>query len=125
MTLRCLIVDDSPAFLATARSLLERQGFTVVATASNAQQALRLATDHSPDVVLLDIGLGDESGFDVARLLSSTAATAGLPVILVSTRATEDYGDLISSSPAVGFLPKVSLSAQTITDVLLSASRGT
>lgn len=118
MTLRCLIVDDSPAFLAAARSLLERQGLSVVAVASNGSQAVRLAEELRPDVVLLDIGLDGESGFDVARLLESGQATARLPVILISTLLEEDYGELISTSPAVGFLPKISLSAEVITEVL-------
>ena len=118
MTLRCLIVDDSPAFLAAARSLLERQGLSIVAVASNGSQAVRLAEELRPDVVLLDIGLDGESGFDVARLLESGKVTAQLPVILISTLLEEDYGDLISTSHAVGFLPKISLSADAITKVL-------
>jgi DNA-binding response OmpR family regulator len=69
-------------------------------------------------VVLLDIGLGGESGFDVARLLGGGKATSRLPVILISTLLEDDYGELISTSPAVGFLPKISLSAEAITEVL-------
>ena len=118
MTLRCLIVDDSPTFLAAARGLLERQGLGVVAVASNGSQAVQLAEEFRPDVVLLDIGLGGESGFDVARLLRSGKATTRLPVILISTLLEDDYGELISTSPAVGFLPKISLSAEAITEVL-------
>jgi CheY-like chemotaxis protein len=117
MTLRCLIVDDSPAFLAAARGLLERQGLSV-AVASKGAQAVQLAEELRPDVVLLDIGLGGESGFDVARLLESGKATAQLPVILISTLLEDDYGELISTSPAVGFLPKIALSAEAITEVL-------
>jgi CheY-like chemotaxis protein len=118
MTLRCLIVDDSPAFLAAARGLLERQGLTVVAVASSGSQAVGLAEALRPDVVLLDIGLDGESGFDVARLLENAPSTARTPVILISTLLEEDYGELISTSPAVGFLPKISLSAEAITEVL-------
>lgn len=118
MALRCLIVDDSPAFLAAARGFLEQQGLSIVALASNGSQAVQLAQDLRPDVVLLDIGLDGESGFDVARLLESGKGTARLPVILISTLLEEDYGELISTSPAVGFLPKISLSAEAITGVL-------
>lgn len=118
MTLRCLIVDDSPTFLAAARGLLERQGLSIVAVASNGSEAAQLAEELSPDVVLLDIGLDGESGFDVARQLRSAKVTAELPVILTSTLLEEDYGELISTSPAVGFLPKISLSAEAITEVL-------
>ncbi|HEX2808065.1 MAG TPA: response regulator, partial [Kineosporiaceae bacterium] len=62
MRLRCVIVDDSPAFLAAARGLLERQGLSVVAVASSGTQALRVAGELRPDVVLLDVGLNGESG---------------------------------------------------------------
>jgi len=118
MALRCVIVDDSPAFLDAARALLERQGLRVVAVASNGSQALRLAGELHPDVVLVDVGLNGESGFDVARLLQWQRTTAQLPVILISTRPEEDYGELISASPAVGFLPKITLSAAAIRGLL-------
>ena len=118
MTLRCLIVDDSPVFLAAARGLLERQGLSVVAVASDGSHAVQLARELRPEVVRLDIGLDGESGFDVARQLESEKATAQVPVILVSMLLEEDYGELISSSPAVGFLPKISLSAEAISEVL-------
>ena len=118
MALRCVIVDDSPAFLDAARALLERQGLRVVAVASNGSQALRLAGELHPDVVLVDVGLNGESGFDVARLLQRERTTAQLPVILISTLAEEDYGELISASPAVGFLPKITLSAAAIRGLL-------
>lgn len=118
MTLRCLIVDDSPVFLDAARGLLERQGLSVVAVASSGSQAVHLARELRPDVVLLDVGLDGESGFDVARQLQSEKATAQVPVILVSMLLEDDYGELISSSPAVGFLPKISLSAEAIIGLL-------
>ena len=56
--------DDSPRFLDAARGLLERQGITVVAVASTSAQALQQATQLRPDIALLDIYLGGESGFD-------------------------------------------------------------
>jgi DNA-binding NarL/FixJ family response regulator len=113
MTLSCLIVDDSAPFLASARGLLERQGLTVVGVASTSTQALQQTTTLSPDVVLVDIGLGDESGFDLARRLSTGAARRP-DVILISTRSAEDYADLIAQSPAIGFLPKSHLSGRAI-----------
>jgi len=116
--LRCVIVDDSPAFLAAARGLLERQGLSVVAVASSGTQALRVAGELRPDVVLLDVGLNGESGFDVASHLQGNDSTAELPVILISSRQEEDFGELLAASPAVGFLPKISLSADAITRML-------
>jgi CheY-like chemotaxis protein len=118
MRLRCVIVDDSPAFLAAARGLLERQGLSVVAVASSGTQALRVAGELRPDVVLLDVGLNGESGLDVARRLQGDDSTAELPVILISSRQEEDFGEMLTASPAVGFLPKISLSADAITRML-------
>jgi DNA-binding NarL/FixJ family response regulator len=71
MPLRCLLVDDNDAFLETARDLLERQGVQVAGVASNIAGALRQARALRPDVVLVDIGLGEESGFELARLLAA------------------------------------------------------
>ena len=70
MPLRCLLVDDNEAFLEAASVLLEREGLTVVGVASSIAEALRQVRALRPDVILVDIGLGDESGFDLARLLA-------------------------------------------------------
>jgi CheY-like chemotaxis protein len=118
MTLRCLIVDDSRRFLDAARSLLERQGITVVGEASTSAEALRLAVELQPDVTLLDIDLGGESGCELARRLSRETNTALSRMILISTHAEQDYADLIVASPAVGFLSKSTLSAGAIRDLL-------
>jgi DNA-binding NarL/FixJ family response regulator len=69
-----------------------------------------------PDVVLIDIRLGQESGFDVARQLAANGQAAAL--IMISTHAQEDYADLIAESPVIGFVPKVELSASAIRRVL-------
>ncbi len=122
MMLRCLIVDDSPRFLDAARGLLERQGITVVGVASNSAEALQRAEELRPDVTLLDIDLGGESGLELARRLHREAGLTPSRVILMSTHAEQDYADLIEASPAVGFLSKTALSAGAIRDLL--ASRG-
>jgi DNA-binding NarL/FixJ family response regulator len=118
MELRCLIVDDSPHFLAAARGLLEREGMRVVAVASNGDDAVRLVLELGPDVTLVDIDLGKESGFDVVRRLTSETDLAPASVIVVSTHAEEDYADHISASQVAGFLPKTRLSVPAIRDVL-------
>jgi CheY-like chemotaxis protein len=120
--LRCLIIDDSPRFLDAARGLLERQGVAVVGVASNGAEALQRAEELRPDVTLLDIDLGGESGLELARRLHGQASTAAAPVILISTHAEQDYAELIAASPAVGFLPKAALSADAIRRLL--AGRG-
>jgi CheY-like chemotaxis protein len=105
--IRCLIVDDYRPFLDAARLLLEREGVAVVAVATTSAQALRLDEELRPDVVLVDIRLGDESGFDLAGLLSSR-------VILISTYAQSEYAEEIAASPAAGFIPKAQLSASAV-----------
>jgi CheY-like chemotaxis protein len=116
--LRCLIVDDSPRFLDAARGLLERQGMTVVGVASNSAEALQRTQELRPDVTLLDIDLGSESGLELARRLHRQPGLVPVPVILISTHAEQDYAELIAASPAVGFLPKTALSADAIRQLL-------
>jgi DNA-binding NarL/FixJ family response regulator len=118
MPLRCLLVDDNDAFLESACVLLEREGVTVVGAASNTAQALRQARALRPDVILVDIGLGEESGFDLARLLAENGQGGGADVILISAGADTDYTDMIAESPAAGFLPKSELSARGIGRIL-------
>ena len=100
MPLRCVLVDDNAAFLETASVLLEREGVTVVGVASSTAEALQQVRALRPDVILVDIGLGDESGFDVARLLARDGQGGSAEVIMISARAGADYADLISESPA-------------------------
>ena len=116
--LRCLIVDDSPQFLDVARMLLEREGIAVVGMAATGAEAVRQAAALRPDVTLLDITLGDESGFELAERLVHEADVTPSSMILISTHAEEDYAELIAESPAVGFLPKTTLSAHAIRDLL-------
>jgi DNA-binding NarL/FixJ family response regulator len=118
MGFRCLIVDDNRPFLDAARALLEEEGITVAGVASTGADALQQAEALRPDVVLLDIGLGEESGFDVAELLMAPDRAGGATVILISTHAEADFADLIDESPAAGFLPKSELSARAIRRVL-------
>jgi DNA-binding NarL/FixJ family response regulator len=111
---RCLIVDDSPGFVAAARSLLERDGVTVVGVASTIADALRRFQELRPDVTLVDIDLGVESGFELAEKLRNVRDSARSSVILVSTHAEQDFADMIATSAAVGFLPKSGLTTEAI-----------
>jgi DNA-binding NarL/FixJ family response regulator len=104
---RCLIVDDNQAFLDAARLLLEREGMAVVGVATTGADALRLEQELRPDVVLVDIRLGAESGFELARRLSAT-------VILISTHRQNEYAEEIAASPAAGFIHKAQLSAAAV-----------
>lgn len=109
---RCLIVDDSSSFRDAARAMLERAAFVVVGTAAGAQEAVEKADALHPDVALVDVNLGADSGFDVAERLSGTA------VILTSTHDEQDFADLIEASPALGFLPKLALSPTAVLTML-------
>lgn len=122
--LRCMIVDDSADFAAAARDLLERQGLDVVGVAATTAEALSTASEARPDVALIDIDLGEESGLDLAELLSGTAGLEELPLVLISTYSEHDVADVVDASPAVGFLTKSTLSASAIQE-LLSARPGT
>ena len=86
--------------------------------ASNSAEALRQARALRPDVILVDIGLGDESGFDLALLLAQDGQGRNAEVILISARAETDYAELIAESPAAGFLVKSDLSARAIDRIL-------
>jgi CheY-like chemotaxis protein len=118
---RLLLVDDNRRFLDAARALLEREGMAVVACTSEGAEAMRLAEQLSPDVALVDISLGKESGFDVARSLAQLPAGGAPRVILISTHSAGDFADLIKASPAVAFLAKAELSGQSIRRALVSA----
>jgi CheY-like chemotaxis protein len=112
-----MLVDDNEAFLEAASLLLEREGVTIAGVALSIAEALRGARALRPDVILVDIGLGEESGFDLARLLAQDGG-GGAAVILISAGVEADYGELIDESPAAGFLAKSTLSARGISRLL-------
>jgi len=114
--MRCLIVDDSADFRDAAAAMLEGAGIDVVAVAANSADALRISEDLRPDVALVDIDLGGESGFDLAEALDSAQARPA--VILVSTFAEQDLEEMVAVSPAVGFVSKLELSADAVRDLL-------
>jgi DNA-binding NarL/FixJ family response regulator len=115
VALQCVIVDDSFGFLEAARALLEREGLAVVGVAATRSDAVRCVGELRPEVVLVDIDLGGDSGFEVARRIVDVAPTT---VILISTHAEDDFADLIDESPAAGFISKSELSAQAIQELL-------
>jgi DNA-binding NarL/FixJ family response regulator len=109
-----LVVDDHPTFRASVRRLLELDGFRVVAEGADARAALRLVQELEPELMLLDVGLPDRSGFEVAKEL------AGGPtrVVLISSRAQADLGRRVRESGALGFISKEQLSGEAILALL-------
>ena len=118
VVLRCLIVDDNPGFLDAASMLLEQEGVRVVGVASTGAEAVRRAAELRPDVTLLDVDLGTENGFDVARQLLGDPRVDPGHLIFVSAYAEDEFLDLIEASPAIGFLRKPQLSAEAIANLL-------
>jgi DNA-binding NarL/FixJ family response regulator len=103
-----LIVDDHAGFRATARVLLEAEGFEVVGEAENGVAALQAVAELHPDVVLLDVNLPDFDGFEVASRLKRNGD--GPAIVLTSSRDASDFGPLVAQSGARGFVPKAELS---------------
>jgi two-component system nitrate/nitrite response regulator NarL len=116
-----MVVDDNPGVLEAASKVLSRGGLTVVGSAATSADALARVRETQPDVVLVDIVLGSESGLDLARQLD--VDSPGTKVILISTHSAEDFADLIAASPAIGFLPKSRLSAGAVEE-LVAGSNG-
>ena len=124
MALRAVIVDDQAIFVDAARRLLEREGIDVVGAASTSVEAVQQAARLQPDVMLIDVELGDESGFDLAWQLASAPNLARTSTILVSAHAAADFADLVAVSPVLGLIPKSDLSAGAIRDVLDDRAHG-
>ena len=107
-----LIVDDDPRFRSQARDVLEADGFVVIGQAVDGTSGLAAARSLRPDYVLLDIGLPDVGGFEVAR----TLAIDGPPplVVLTSSRDARAYGRRLLDDPSLGFIPKEQVSCDAI-----------
>jgi len=80
-----LLVEDSEAIRTAYTILLEETGYTVYA-AEEGVEALRIAGEHAPDLVLMDMGLPGMDGLDVVRALKGSPATAAIPVIALTGR---------------------------------------
>ena len=117
MSRTVLIVDDHPSFRASARAMLESEGFVVEGEASDGAGAIDAVETLAPDIVVLDVQLPDMSGFDVCAALERRG---GPPpdIILVSSRDVSDYGELVARSCACGFVAKAELSGDLVAALL-------
>jgi len=113
---RVLIVDDHPSFRASARSLLEAEGYDIVGEAADGAEAIAAAAELEPDLVLLDVQLPDIDGFEVARRLAES--THPPQVVLTSSRDGADYGASLGDAKARGFVPKAELSGAALAVLL-------
>jgi DNA-binding NarL/FixJ family response regulator len=111
-----LIIDDSAPFRRQARAVLEADGFTVVGEAVDGVTGLASARDLRPDLVLLDIGLPDIDGFEVADALADGGWA--VQVILTSSRDAREYGPRLHAAPSAGFVPKDELSGPALRALL-------
>ena len=112
MGVTVLIVDDHATFRASARLLLEAEGFDVIGEAEDGEAAIEKTAQLAPDLVLLDVQLPDIDGFEVASRV--TRAETAPVVILISSRDGRDFGELVTSSGARGFVPKNELSGDVL-----------
>jgi DNA-binding NarL/FixJ family response regulator len=107
-----LIIDDDPRFRSQARDILAEDGFDVIGEAADGTTGLAAVQALRPDIVLLDIGLPDIQGFDVATALS----VDGPPpwVVLTSSRDARAYGRRLTEGPSLGFIPKERISGAAV-----------
>jgi DNA-binding NarL/FixJ family response regulator len=118
MATRVLIVDDHPSFRATARVLLESEGFEIVGEAEDGRSALAAVALLEPDVVLLDVQLPDFDGFEVAKRLAMTLNGTMPVIVLMSSRDGADYGSAVPDCCARGFVAKGELSGEALSALL-------
>ena len=114
MATTVLIVDDHAGFRASARTLLESEGYEVVGEAEDGSAALRLAAELRPQLVLLDVHLPDLDGFEVTERLRGLDD----PPAVVLTSSRHDYSSVAASTSALGFVPKDELSAAALEALL-------
>jgi CheY-like chemotaxis protein len=116
--LTALIVDDHPAFRASARLLLESEGYAVIGEAGDGAGALDAVGELAPDFILLDVQLPDIDGFEVAERINASAGDGAPVIVLVSSRDRTDFGPLLDRSAVRGFISKGELTGEAIAELL-------
>jgi DNA-binding NarL/FixJ family response regulator len=111
-----LIVDDHADFRASARALLDLQGFDVVGDVEDGRAALAVVDRLRPDVVLLDVQLPELDGFEVAGRLAALPSPPR--VVLISSRRRSAYDVRLPGAPVAGFLGKHELSGPALAALL-------
>jgi DNA-binding NarL/FixJ family response regulator len=111
-----LIVDDHAGFRASARALLEADGFDVIGEAADGESAVEQARRLHPQVVLLDVQLPGIDGFAVAERLAAEPATPA--VVLISSRGRGAFRSRLDATPARGFITKAEFSGECLSSLL-------
>lgn len=122
---RILIVDDSPTESFKISGVLKRHGHEVLA-AESGEQALQVARDSKPDLILMDIVMPGLNGFQATRQLTRDPATSSIPVVMLTSKGQEADRILGERQGARGYLVKPvddSVLVATISQVLAEASR--
>ena len=118
MTRTVLIVDDHPSFRASARMLLEAEGYSVIGEAEDGLSALRAVEELHPDIVLLDVQLPDIDGIEVASRLTASSNGSAPAIVLTSSRDLADLGPVRDRCDVRGFIPKAELSGAALEALL-------
>ena len=116
-----VVIDDHAPFRARVRAMLEAEGFDVLGEAVGVSTGLELVTRLRPAIVLIDVGLPDGDGFELAALLAAEPAASDSAVVLVSSREEVVYRSRLASANIAGFLPKDDLSGAAIRALIPSA----
>ncbi len=118
-----LVVDDDRRIRDLLSRFLAQEGYRL-STAESAAQARAKLNGLRFDLLILDVMMPGESGFDLARRLAGEPPRERPRVLLISTHPEAEFADLIEASPAVGFLPKSELSASAISTTLAAGRDG-
>ena len=111
-----LIVDDHAGFRASARRVLEAGGYSVIAEAADGISGVTAAAESRPDLALVDVQLPDFDGFEVTRRLRESGDAP--EIVLISSHERADFGSLVDTSGARGFVSKADLSAASLEALL-------
>jgi len=118
VTTTILIVDDHPSFRASARAILEADGFHVIGEVDDGATAIDAVAQTHPDVLLLDVQLPDMTGFEVCAEVLARQNGSAPQVVIVSSRDACDFGSLVEASGARGFIAKAELSGEAVIALL-------
>jgi DNA-binding NarL/FixJ family response regulator len=118
--MRCVIIDDCERFLFAAQRVLERHGIDVVCAATNGTDGFARVRELRPDVVLVDLRLGEERGLALAERIAECADHSPV-VILMSACSPDEVKPMINEDTIAAFLAKPKLTGQAIRDIVYRA----